>query len=59
MVIIGRTTSSPSTATARSSVAPTATIAACGGLSTAMKLLDAEHAEVRDRERAALEIVAG
>ena len=48
---------SPSTATTRSSVAPTATIAACGGLSTAVKLSTRVHAEVRDRERAALEVL--
>src|SRR5579884_376283 len=35
IVIVGRTTGAPSTATTRSSVAPTASIAACGGFSTA------------------------
>src|SRR5215471_14455618 len=37
-VTIGRTAVPPSTGTTRSSVAPTATIAACGGFSTAVKL---------------------
>src|SRR3954469_25988462 len=37
-VTMGRTAVSPPTATTRSSVAPTATIAACGGVSTAVKL---------------------
>src|SRR5438034_4927405 len=36
-VTIGRTAVSPATGTTRSSVAPTATIAACGGFSTAVK----------------------
>src|SRR5919198_4557982 len=37
-VVIGRTASSPSTGTTRSSIAPTATIAACGGLCRGGKL---------------------
>ena len=38
----------------RSSPAPTARMDACGGLMTAEKFLDAEHAEIGDRGRAAL-----
>ena len=42
---------------ARSSPAPTARMQACGGLMTAAKFLDAEHAEIGDREAAALEFL--
>ena len=51
-----RGTISPSRTTGRCSIAPTARIAACGGLITAVKLRDAVHAEVGDGEGAAGEL---
>ena len=48
------TASAPSLTTGRCSPAPTARMPACGGLMTAEKSLDAVHAEIGDRETAAL-----
>ena len=56
-VITVATSILPSTTTARFSPAPTARIAACGGLMTAVKSLIAEHAEIGDREAAAFEFL--
>ena len=55
-LIMLRTTISPSRTTGARPISPTARIAACGGLMTAMKLRDAVHPEVRDRERPAREL---
>ncbi len=56
-VIIGRTTTSPSSATGRSTVEPDREDRSLRGVEDGDELLDAEHPEVRDRERPALEIM--
>ena len=56
-VITAAGTTAPSSTTGSLRTAPTARIAAWGGLMIARELLDAEHPEVGDGDRAALELV--